>query len=75
MNPELKNISQHILYLGMGVLSQAQRNCLYTSYGSDSRIDEGVFGVLQAAHAAELIIKAAIADQHLLLKNYSGWHS
>jgi hypothetical protein len=67
MNPELKNISQHILDLGIGVLSQAQRNSLYTSYGSDSRIDEGVFGVLQAAHAAELLIKAAIADQHPLL--------
>jgi hypothetical protein len=67
MNSELKNISQHILELGIGVLSQAQRNSLYTSYGSDSRLDEGIFGVLQAAHAAELIIKAAIADQHPLL--------
>ncbi|SQD77606.1 hypothetical protein [Moritella yayanosii] len=67
MNPELKNISQHILDLGIGVLSQAQRNSLYSSFGSDSRLDEGVFGVLQAAHAAELIIKAAIADQHPLL--------
>jgi len=67
MNPELKNISQHILDLGIGVLSQAQRNSLYSSFSSDSRLDEGVFGVLQAAHAAELIIKAAIADQHPLL--------
>ena len=65
MNPELKEISQHILDLGIGVLSQAQRNSLYTGY--DSRLDEGVFGVLQAAHAAELIIKAAIAAQHPLL--------
>ena len=65
MHPELKEISQHILEVGIGVLSQAQRNSLYCSY--DSRIDEGVFGVLQAAHAAELIIKAAIADQHPLL--------
>jgi hypothetical protein len=67
MHPELKEISQHILDLGIGVLSQAQRNSLYSSYGYDSRIDEGVFGVIQAAHAAELIIKAAIAEQHPLL--------
>ncbi|EGR0400116.1 hypothetical protein [Vibrio parahaemolyticus] len=67
MNPELKNISDHIHYMGIGVLSQAQRNSLYTSYGYDSLLDEGVYGVLQAAHAAELIIKAAIAEQHPLL--------
>lgn len=67
MNPELKNISEHIHFLGTGVLSQAQRNSMYTSYGSDSRLDEGVYGALQAAHAAELIIKAAIAEQHPLL--------
>ncbi|MFP7408380.1 hypothetical protein [Aeromonas veronii] len=67
MNPELKNISEHILAIGIGVLSQAQKNVFYTSYGYDSRLDEGVYGVLQAAHAAELIIKAAIAEQHPLL--------
>ncbi|MFM4903263.1 hypothetical protein [Aeromonas hydrophila] len=67
MNPELKNISEHILTMGVGVLSQAQRNAFYTSNGYDSRLDEGVYGVLQAAHAAELIIKAAIAEQHPLL--------
>lgn len=67
MNPELKNISAHIHFMGTGVLSQAQRNSLYTSCGYDSRLDESVYGVLQAAHAAELIIKAAIAEQHPLL--------
>ncbi|MBL0643365.1 hypothetical protein JD502_10540 [Aeromonas veronii] len=67
MNPELKNISEHILAMGIGVLSQAQKNVFYTSYGYDSRLDEGVYGMLQAAHAAELIIKAAIAEQHPLL--------
>ncbi len=65
MHPELKEVSQHILDLGIGVLSQAQRNSLYTS--SDARLDEGTFAILQAAQAAELIIKAAIADQHPLL--------
>lgn len=65
MHPDLKNVSQHILDLGIGILSQAQRNTFYSGY--ETRIDEGIFGVLQAAHAAELIIKAAIAEQHPLL--------
>jgi len=65
MNPELDDISQHILDLGVGVLAQAQRNAFYTGY--DVRLDEGVFAVMQAAQAAELIIKAAIAEQHPLL--------
>jgi len=67
MNPELKDIPNHILELGLGVLSQAQRNTFYSSFGSDSCLDEGIYGVLQAAHAAELILKSAIAEQHPLL--------
>ncbi len=35
--------------------------------GVDSRLDEGIYAVLQAAHAAELIIKAVIAEEHPLL--------
>ena len=67
MDPKLNDISRHIFNLGTGILSQAQRNCLYSSYGYESRLDEGVYGVLQAAQAAELIIKAAIAEKHPLL--------
>lgn len=49
--------------IGVGVLSQAQRNLFYWDA---TKIDEGVFGVLQAAHACELIMKATIADEHPL---------
>lgn len=67
MHPDLKYVSDHLFELGLGILCQAQRNVLYSSFGCAARIDEGVFGVLQTAQAAELLIKAAIALQHPLL--------
>ena len=67
MNPELKDVSHHIFELGVGILSQAQRNNFYTDYGYEVRLSEDVFAVMQAAQAAELIIKAAIAENHPLL--------
>ncbi|WP_279464557.1 hypothetical protein [Aeromonas veronii] len=67
MHPDLKYVSEHLLKLGLGILCQAQRNVLYSSFGYAARIDEGVFGVIQTAQAAELIIKAAISQQHPLL--------
>lgn len=67
MHPDLKHISGHIYELGIGILSQAQRNAFYTDMGSEVRLNEGIFAVLQAAQAAELLIKAAIAEQHPLL--------
>ncbi len=51
--------------IGLGVLSQEQSNAFFWDYRN--KLDEGVFAVLQAAHAAELLIKAAIAEQHPLL--------
>jgi len=67
VHPELQNISGHIYNLGIGILSQAQRNAFYTDMGYEVRLDEGIFSVLQAAQAAELLIKAAISEQHPLL--------
>ncbi|QHB81873.1 hypothetical protein GIS01_06610 [Aeromonas veronii] len=67
MHPDLKYVSEHLLKLGLGILCQAQRNVLYSSFGYAARIDEGVFGVIQTAQAAELIIKVAISQQHPLL--------
>ena len=67
MHPDLKNVSEHIHGLGLGILSQAQRNAFYSDHGYEVALDEGVFAVLQAAQAAELLIKAAIAEQHPLL--------
>ena len=65
MHTDMENVSERLFDLGVGVLAQAQKNVLFTGY--DTRIDEGVFGVLQTAQAAELLIKSAIAKQHPLL--------
>ena len=65
MHNDLKNVSDHLLILGLGTLAQAQKNTLYSSY--DTYLDEGVFGVLQSAQAAELLIKSFIAQEHPLL--------
>ncbi len=65
MHPDLKDISEHMREIGLGVLSQAQVNACFVGY--KNRLDEGVFAIIQAAHAAEILIKAAIAEQHPLL--------
>jgi len=65
MHPDLKNISEHMREIGLGLLSQAQVNACFWSYKNN--LDEGIFAVIQAAHAAEILIKAAIAEQHPLL--------
>ena len=65
MNKDLENVSAHIKELGIGLMSQAQKNGFF--WNPDNYLDEGVFGVLQAAQAAEIFIKAAIAEQHPLL--------
>jgi hypothetical protein len=65
MDPELLKISGHMKDIGLGVLSQAQKNAFFMDY--ITRLNEGVFSVIQAAHAAELLIKACIAEQHPLL--------
>jgi hypothetical protein len=69
MSPELENISEHIRELGFGMLAQAQRNLLTGTWDAITfpRIDTPIFGVLQAAQSAELLIKAAIAHKHPLL--------
>ena len=66
MHPELKDVSGHMKEVGLGVLSQAQQNNFYNCMGS-TRLQTSIFAVLQAAHAAELLIKACIAEQHPLL--------
>lgn len=65
MHQDMEQVANRLFDLGVGVLAQAQKNTLYTGY--DTRIDEGVFGLLQTAQAAELLIKASIAKQHPLL--------
>lgn len=65
MHPDLKNVSTHMRELGIGLISQAQKNGYF--WNPSNYLDEGIFGVIQAAHAAEILIKAAIAEQHPLL--------
>ena len=65
MHGELNNISLHMRDLGLGMLSQAQKNAYFWS--PQNMLDDGIFGVLQAAHACEIIIKAIIAEKHPLL--------
>ena len=64
MNPELRNVHQHMLGLGLGALAHANWHANYSSSESQHWPE---LSVLQAAHAAELLIKARIAEQHPLL--------
>lgn len=65
MHKDLGGISEHMKELGLGILAQAQKNACFGSY--ENTLDEGIFGVLQAAHSCEIIIKSIIAEQHPLL--------
>lgn len=65
MHPDCKEMSVHMKWLGLGILAQAQKNAFYWDY--PDTLDRGVFAILQAAHAAEILIKSAIAQEHPLL--------
>src|SRR4051812_23096465 len=64
MNPNLRGIWQHMRNLGLGALAHANYHAAYLSIDND-RWPE--LSILQAAHAAELLIKARIAQEHPLL--------
>ena len=64
MNPALKGIWEHMRSLGLGALAHANRHAAYMAI-DNQRWPE--LSVLQAAHAAELLIKARIAQEHPLL--------
>lgn len=64
MNPALMGIWEHIRDLGLGALAHANRHAAYAAMENE-RWPE--LSVLQAAHAAELLIKARIAQEHPLL--------
>lgn len=64
VNPALKGIWEHIRDLGLGALAHAHRHAAYAAM-ENPRWPE--LSVLQAAHAAELLIKARIAQEHPLL--------
>lgn len=64
MNPLLKGVWEHMRDLGLGALAHANRHAAYAAI-ENTRWPE--LSVLQAAHAAELLIKARIAQEHPLL--------
>lgn len=64
MQDELRSVHEHMIRLGRASLSHANyHSCFYSFEGE--MWDE--MSVLQAAHAAEIFIKARIAQEHPLL--------
>ena len=64
MNPELESVYEHMLKLGLGALAHAN---YHSAYWAPENEEWGELSVLQAAHAAEILIKARIAQEHPLL--------
>jgi hypothetical protein len=64
VNPALNGVWEHIRDLGLGALAHANRHAAYLGMENQRWPD---LSVLQAAHAAELLIKARIAQEHPLL--------
>lgn len=64
MQEDLRSVHEHMIRLGRAALSHANyHSCFYSFEGE--MWDE--MSVLQAAHAAEIFIKARIAQEHPLL--------
>lgn len=64
MDIKIESVSENIRELGLGALSHANRHAIYFD---DTNDKWGELSVLQAAHAAELLVKARIAQVHPLL--------
>lgn len=64
MNNELRNVAENMRELGLGALTHANRHAAYQDIVNDKWAE---LSVLQAAHAAEILIKAKIAEEHPLL--------
>jgi hypothetical protein len=64
MHPELNDVWTHMVRLGTGALAHANRHAAYWGMTNNYWPE---LSVLQAAHAAELFIKARIAQEHPLL--------
>ena len=64
MNPELIDTPDNMLKLGLGALAHANWHANYHSFENPMWSQ---LSVLQAAHAAEILIKARIAQEHPLL--------
>jgi hypothetical protein len=64
MDAELRSVSEHMLMLGLGALAHANWHANYDSH--ENRFWPEL-SVIQAAHAAEILVKARIAQEHPLL--------
>lgn len=64
MTPELRRVANHMRELGLGSMRHALRLGLYD--GGDNHW-WGELSILHAAHAAEILVKARIAQEHPLL--------
>lgn len=64
MHPNLRGVAEHMRGLGLGALQHALRLSLYGSMENPWWSD---LSVLHAAHAAEILLKARIAEEHPLL--------
>jgi hypothetical protein len=64
MEKELKGVHKHMLSLGLGALTHAN---WHANYFSEDNKHWSELSVIQAAHAAEILIKARIAEEHPLL--------
>jgi len=64
MHPDLKNTHESMLELGIAALTHAN---WHANYNSMENPKWSQLSVLQAAHAAEILIKARIAQEHPLL--------
>lgn len=65
MDNSFKNVHLNMLDLGLGALAHANR---HAAYCDDETNDKwGELSILQAAHAAEILVKARIAQEHPLL--------
>jgi len=64
MHKELRAIHDHMLKLGKAALAHASYHACFHSFEGEMWEE---LSVLQAAHAAEIFIKARIAQEHPLL--------
>jgi hypothetical protein len=64
LNLQQIKVHEHMLELGLGALAHANGHANYMSFDNDKWPE---LSVLQAAHAAEILIKARIAQEHPLL--------
>ena len=60
MNTQLEGIWKRMLNLGLGALAHANRHAAYCCMENERWSD---LSVLQAAHAAEILIKMCIRDR------------